>query len=207
MPLRSARARHGFTLIEIMAVVIIMGLTLTWVLPNLAATHASRLKGQARDLVSRLELARERAVVTSIPHRVMIDLEEGSYRVDWFVTEERAAGIDDEWAAEDEPPPPEEIDESSNAPVSLTPPRGEVRDYYPIPNRFGGDDWLPEDYYFEGVQTPEGWIQKGSVQIVFERDGTSDFAEIVLADTWDNSLTLEIQPLLDTVRIHDDEEP
>ena len=75
-----------------------------------------------------------------------------------------------------------------------------------MPNRFGGDDWLPENIFFEGVNTPEGWIDEGSVQIVFQSDGSTDYSEIFLTDTFENRVILEILPLLEVVRVHRDQD-
>jgi len=205
VPSRASRGEHGFTLIEILAVVIIIGLSLSLVLPNMAATRVSRLKSHAMDLAARLELARERAIVTGIPHRLFIDLQKGGYRVDWFVTEAEAYASLDELDDPQEPPPNPNmpvVDAYGTLLVSLSPPTGEQADYFPVPNRFGNADWLPEEIYFVGIETWEGWIERGSVQIVFERDGTTDFSEIQLADAWDNKVVIEVQPLLDTVRVH-----
>jgi type II secretion system protein H len=85
--------QRGFTLIEIMAVVIIIGLMLGLVLPNMSASRAARLRQHAMDVASRVELARERTVVTGTIHRVWLDLEEGRYWVAWYVTEEQASGL------------------------------------------------------------------------------------------------------------------
>jgi len=193
-------ATHGFTLIEVMAVVAIIGLVLGIMLPNLTATRGSQLERQGRDLASRIDLARERAVVTSAPHRVWLDLEEGAFRVDWFVDETRAFG---------EPDEPVEADPATDPPgnsVSLSPRETEERDYFPIPSTFGSEEWLDADSFFEGVITPTGWVDEGEVQLVFQTDGSTDYAEVALADRWGNGVTLEIQPLLDHVRVHRDEE-
>jgi len=203
MPSAASGRRHGFTLIEVMAVIVVIGLTLGFVLPNMSATRSARLRDHARLVAGHLELARERAVVTGAPHRLMIDLEEGTYALDWWVNESRAL----RHSGQDDAPVPNSAPVPSyygNAPISLEPPRDEGLDYYPIPGRIGQLYHLGDDYYFEGVSTPEGFIDRGSVQIVFERDGTSDPAEIVLVDAWDNSVRLEVQPLLDIVRIRTD---
>ena len=55
-----------------------------------------------------------------------------------------------------------------------------------------------------GVDTPDGFVDMGEVQLVFGRNGTTDYAEIVLADAWENQVVLEIQPLMNRVRIHRD---
>ena len=200
MKRKGRAATHGFTLIEVMAVVAIIGLVLGIMLPNLTATRGSQLERQGRDLASRIDLARERAVVTSAPHRVWLDLEEGAFRVDWFVDETRAFG---------EPDEPVEADPATDPPgnsVSLSPRETEERDYFPIPSTFGSEEWLDADSFFEGVITPTGWVDEGEVQLVFQTDGSTDYAEVALADRWGNGVTLEIQPLLDHVRVHRDEE-
>ena len=192
-------AQSGFTLIELMAVVLIIGLAMGIVIPNLTATRHSRLDEQARAVVARLELARERAIATGQPHRLLIDLEAGRYRVEWFTNDEGAR-------AEDEGPAPPDatsLNADTSAPISLSPPREAEREYRPIPSRFGEDEFLDSDNYFVGAQTPDGWIESGELQIVFDADGVSDFAELSIADAWDEQITLEVRPLLDTVRIHD----
>ncbi len=192
----SARRRSGFTLIEVMAVVVVLGLMMAILLPNVGTGRARKLEQQAVAIAGIMELARERAVVTRTPHRVLIDLPESSYQLDWYVTEARAFG--EEEAVANESP---DVYGGAPAEISLLPPKGEERDYHPVPNRFGKLEYLDGDFYFQGVQTPEGWIERGSVQVVFQEDGTSDFAEVILSDAWDNSISINVQPLLDRVRV------
>jgi prepilin-type N-terminal cleavage/methylation domain-containing protein len=208
LPARQTHSRHGFTLIEILAVVLIIGLTFGFFLPNLDATRGRRLEERARELAGLVQVARERAVVTSAPHRIWIDLEAGAIRVDWFVDEDRALRAANPDAGTDAVGPAENaVDARGRAAVSLEPPQATERDYFPVPGRFGRTEYLPEDFYFVGVETPEdGFIDQGEIQIVFGRDGTTDYAEIVLADAWENEIALEIQPLLDTVRLRDPED-
>ena len=201
--------RRGFTLIELLAVLVIIGLFMTLVLPNLDVTRNAQLREEALNLAGRLELARQRAVVTGAPHRVWLDLEAGAYSVEWFVDETRAYPEESDQALDEESdgdgtPSAGALATGGKGPISLSPPQGEQRDYHPIPGRFGRESRLPTDHYFVGIETPEGWLESGQAQVVFAVDGTSDFSEIILADAWDNKITLEIQPLLDQVRIHSD---
>jgi len=202
------RLQAGFTLIELMAVVVVIGLALGLVLPNLAASRSAQLEESGNQIAGRLELARERAIVTGAAHRVFLDLEMGSVVVEWHVDEERAyAHLSDSDVVSANPESAStEAPYSANRAISLSPPIREERDYYPIPNRFGNDEWLPEDTFFEGVSTPDGWIDDGTVQIVFQVDGSTDYAEIILVDSWENRAILEVQPMLQTVRIHIEEE-
>jgi hypothetical protein len=55
------------------------------------------------------------------------------------------------------------------------------------------------------VDTADGYIDRGTVYIDFERDGTADFARIYLTDEWENVIYIEIEPLMQQVRIRQDE--
>ena len=76
---RYSRGRAGFTLIEMLAVVAILALLATFVAPSLDAVRQRRLRAEAMSLAAQLEFARQRTVMTGVPHRVLLDLEAGSY--------------------------------------------------------------------------------------------------------------------------------
>jgi len=202
------RRASGFTLIELIAVVLILGLAMSLVVPNLSATRAGRLRDQARQVAHRLETARQRAITSGVPHRLFIDLETGTMRVEWWVDEERAYGAeesDDEGgddAAGDAAR--EELDLSG--PIPMSPPKGLEAEFHPISGAFGRDTRLDDDYYFVGLDTEAGWFESGTVEIVFGSDGVTEYAVIKLADAWDNKISLEIEPLLELVHIREDED-
>jgi prepilin-type N-terminal cleavage/methylation domain-containing protein len=191
------RRSHGFTLIEIMAVILILGLAMSLLLPAVGAGGGGSLRKQGERVAGSLELARQRAVVTGKPHRVVIDLTEGSYFIEWLV---RPAKAQDAEA----PVPLEDTLTGSNGEIDLGPPLGETPDYYPIPNRFGGADWLDDGYFFEGVDTAEGWIEQGEVVVVFEWDGSTDAADILISDPDSRTVLLGVAPLLEQVRIREE---
>ncbi len=180
-----------------MAVVLILGLLMSVLLPALGAGGGRMLRQQGDRIAATLELARQRAIVTGKPHRVILDLERGGFTVEWLVTEARAfPGRDDDFV-EDELL-------SSNS-IDLSPPKEDVLDYYPIPNAvFGRWDFLERGYFFEGVDTSEGWIESGEVYLVFDWNGTTEASQIVISDPDNRSLDLDVAPLLDTVRIHEE---
>jgi prepilin-type N-terminal cleavage/methylation domain-containing protein len=188
----------GFTLIEIMAVILIMGLAMSLLLPAIGAGGGARLRGQAERVGAVLELARQRAVVTGKPHRVLIDLESATYGIEWFVADVADTGP---LAAASQHDP---LAALAGEVVDLAPPREETAYYQPIPNRFGGSDRLDSGYFFEGVDTPEGWIKRGEVAVVFDWDGSSDAAQIVISDPDSRSIDLDIAPLLEVVRIREE---
>ena len=188
-----------------MAVVIVIGMLMGLVMPNLNSRRGAQLEDSARQIAGTLQLARERAIVTGAAHRAFLDLEVGTSRIEWHVAEDRAfAHLDDPSDPSPSEKPSREYSDGQS--ISLSPPEREERDYYPIPNRFGREDWLPEDIFFVGVNTADGWIEDGTVQIVFQVDGTTDYSEIVMRDNWENRIVLEIEPLLDIVRIRLEED-
>lgn len=195
------RRRHGFTLIEILAVVAILALMATFVAPNLGALRERRLRAEAQGLVAQLELARQRTIVTGVPHRILFDLEEVGYRLEWL----------DEDANGDAAPPPDalaaglELDLAGNSPLPLAAPSRPELEFQPIPGLLGEFRWLPEPIFFAGVETPDGWIERGDTFVEFARDGSASHTEIVLEDDSGRRVVLAVLPLDDAVRWIDEE--
>lgn len=192
------RVTSGFTLLEMLAVILIMGLLMSLVLPGLGAMRASALRQEARTLATALEFTRQQAVVTGAAHRLLIEVDTGGYRIEWYVPKEDGESGDPFVAPE--------LDLRGSAPIPMSPPASQEFAYRPIPNKFGGNSWLGADFHFAGMQTSEGWIDDGDVPIVFDRDGSSDHVEIVIADDQEHEIVLEVEPLLEIVRIRDAEE-
>jgi len=192
--MRAPRRPAGFTLIEMMAVVAIFALLAAFVAPNLGMLSSRRLQQQAEQISAQLELARQRAVVTGVPHRLAIDLESGSFWLEWFVTQAEAIG-------ESEIAPVLEL--RGATPIPMAAPREATREFRPLPGMFGRAKTLEASILFHGVQTPEGNVDRGEAFVVFERDGTASPSEIVLGDEDGHALALEVLPLAEAVRIHD----
>lgn len=188
------RRRAAFTLLEMLAVLVIIGLIAGIVIPNVGLTGAQALDDHARRLAADLEFARQRTVMTGIPHRLLLDLDTGSWQV--------------EWLREDEEPAPEAG--AAGAPATgrqgldLAPPARARGAFEPLPSAVGRAERLDEGIVFAGVGTPDGVISEDQVAVTFERDGTAEPAEIVLRGAGGAGVVLEVRPLADAVRIRDE---
>lgn len=183
----------GFTLIEMMAVVLIMGLMLALIAPNLRLGGASALRDEALEVARRLELARQLAVTSGRPHRLLVDLEGGEYRIEAYLPipkDDAPAAVPGAYGA--------------SSLVDLSPPNDRAGEYQPLNNRFGQSVWLDPDFSFEGLETAEGWFDQGRVAVVFDWDGTTSPAELVIGDTEGRVVALEVRPLLDRVAVRDE---
>ena len=73
-PAHSGRRSAGFTLIEILVVLAILGILLTFGLPALDRTmHRGRLEGMAREAATLMQIARFESIKKSVPARVAFD--------------------------------------------------------------------------------------------------------------------------------------
>ena len=180
------------------AVVAIAALLVALVAPNLNRLTGRTLREAADDLAARLELARQRTVATGIPHRLWIDLDGATYRLEWVAGEAEASG-----AAE--PAPPAELDLRGDAPLPLEAPRDETRAFRPLPGRLGRDEVLAQSLAFRGVETPAGLTERGEIVIEFAPDGTADSTTLILDDDAGNALLIDVLPLAEAVRVSDAE--
>lgn len=187
----------GFTLLELVAVVAIIAMIATLAYRNLGFQGARTLYEQAQRLRADLELARQRSVVTGVPHRLQVDVETGRYWVEWQVADAPPPG-------EAPAPEPEETGIGPDTPIDLAPPRDAETAFRPLPDQLGRPVELGDDMYFGGVETPEGFLDAGVVAIAFERDGTSQPSEIVLGNVDGDVLVLEVRALADAVRVYEE---
>jgi hypothetical protein len=84
-------------------------------------------------------------------------------------------------------------------------PERERRSFEPLPDRSGRGSFLENDIVFEGIEVDGGFADRGVLQLPFEADGSSQAARIVLARPQGDTLTLELLPLAESVRILDED--
>ncbi len=163
--------------------------------PNFGALRSKNLQHSAERIVERIDFGRQRAVMTGIPHRLAIDLDAGTYKLEW-----QGEGARDE-ALQSNP----KTESVINPKFSLAPPPETKRSYQTLLGPLGKLERLRGGIEFGWVETPGGDVDFGEVFIDFEGDGTSSYTIIVLDDPDGRELALEILPLADAVRILDEE--
>lgn len=175
-----------------LAVVLIMGLVASIVIPAVGSRSAAQLRDQANQLANDLEYARQRTVMTAFPHRLFLDLDGAAYRVEWLVTDAEAEGRDD-------PPPDLDAELSGEKKLDLAPPRGGERSFRPLPTQLGRTALLTDGIEFAAVDAGEGPVSRGAVTVTFERDGTVEPTRIVLMDASGHRVALDLAPLDEAV--------
>ena len=187
------RTTAGFTLIEMLAVVMMFGLIAAMVLPNIDLGGSRVARGEAQDLAAAIEFARQRAVMTGRTHQVVIEVERGQHWV--------------EWAA---PPDPEIATVSADAEVpgekklDLVPPPLETEEFVPIPGELGRVHTASDKVAILGVELDGGFADRGRIELRITPDGVAEPASIQVGDAdGSNAVRVEVEPLADAVRVVD----
>jgi len=164
-------------------------------LPNFRALHSHKLRDVAERIVERIDFGRQRAVMTGVPHRLAVDLDAGTYRLEW-----QGEGARDV-ASEPKPDPDLGIEPK----LSLAPPPVVERTFEALSGPLGKLETLGGGVEFGWIETPGGDVDFGEAFVTFEGDGTSSYTLLVLQEPGAGELALEILPLADAVRILDEE--
>lgn len=73
--------RRAFTLIELLVVIVVLLIAAAVVIPNIGTTADSQSISAARTLAAHLELTRNLALTTQMPHSVVFSTDNQSYKV------------------------------------------------------------------------------------------------------------------------------
>jgi Tfp pilus assembly protein FimT len=76
------RRRHAFTTIEVLLVIVLLGLIASTVVPNVGSVFRVGLKSSVRRFAAIVKYAYDHAILTGKVHRVVLNLDENSWRVE-----------------------------------------------------------------------------------------------------------------------------
>ena len=168
-------ASKGFTLIELMTVIVIIGIMTAMIIPEMRGTFEDALlRSTSRDLVSVFELASSRAISLNQLHRVRLDTATGKYLVERRV---RAGAQEEFLPLKDVSGCTGELDKR----ITL-----EIRRPEEMPTESGDATVQP--------------VQSEPEAISFFPDGTADAALVTLQDRDGFRLGLKLNPI--TARVH-----
>jgi len=89
------RLASGFTLIEMVVVIVILSMVALLVIPRLPSTDAVRLKSSARSLASAIRYMGDRSVTAKIHYRLLFNLGDGSVSVKKVTADGEEVAADD----------------------------------------------------------------------------------------------------------------
>jgi type II secretion system protein H len=174
----SAGARHGFTLVELMVVITIIGIMTAAMIPEMKGSFQDALlRSTSRELIDVFDLAGSRAVSLNQIRRVRLEEDSGRYVVERHVPE----GTEDEFV------PVDDVPES----------RGQ------LDARIAVEFHRPDEPVADGnapATSPDEVSRPGTAAIVFYPDGTAEGGSILLRDRQGYRLWLRINPV--TAHVH-----
>ena len=182
LKLSSGDEREGFTLMEIMIVVVLIGIMTVLIVPEMKGTYEDTvLRSTGRELINAFKLAYSRSVSFNQAHRVRIDTANARFVVEKQVVERSGETF---VPLRDVPGCEGTLDKRVTIVIRKT-------------GALSADETAPPG----AAAAPDESVASPASDITFYPDGTAEGVEILLQDRQGYRLALRINPTTARVRI------
>ena len=183
-----ARAGAGFTLLELLAVMVLLALLASLTYPRLTQNRERETRREAQILAERLAFARQRALITGRPHRLQLDLTAASHHLEWLPPAAPATAP--------------EGGEGTKKRLSISPPPPPDSTFAVVPGPPGRRHRAPTDAVRFELDAAGKRDTKGTYTLSFAADGRSDAARITARDVESEAgWVVELRALSDVVPV------
>ena len=181
----------GFTLIELILVLVIIGFLTSLVAPAITSLAGLKLKTATRKMAAGLRYARSQAVTTGSEYQVVFDIEKGEMIIESLKEEEKPYSYNDDYeAGEEEELNGEEEEEDDSAK------RMKKRKSYTIPKEVRLARVVIDG---EEITEDQAWID-------FYPNGSCSGGEIFLMDEKEREYRIALEFITGIVKITEEEE-
>lgn len=184
--------RKGFTLIELILVLVIMGLLTSLVAPAITSLAGLKLKTAARRIAAGLRYARSQAVTTGSDYQVVFNLEKGEVTVESLQEEESYRGDGEQ--KESQGNEKEDVSEEESAPQKI-----KRKKTYKVPKEVKIAKVIVEGVEITEDDDEEVWID-------FYPNGSCSGGEIYLTNERERVYRIVLNFLTGIVEITEEEE-
>lgn len=184
--------RKGFTLIELILVLVIMGLLTSLVAPAITSLAGLKLKTAARRIAAGLRYARSQAVTTGSDYQVVFNLEKGEVTVESLQEEEPYRGDGEQ--KESQGNEKEDVSEEESAPQKI-----KRKKTYKVPKEVKIAKVIVEGVEITEDDDEEVWID-------FYPNGSCSGGEIYLTNERERVYRIVLNFLTGIVEITEEEE-
>jgi prepilin-type N-terminal cleavage/methylation domain-containing protein len=192
LPIPARTRGSAFTLIEIMAVILILALIAAVVGPRISAIAGQAVMDDGRQLAAALDFARGKAMALGREHRVVLDVGGARY---WI---EAKTAV---------PPPAPTLTWAELDELPLVAPRMDAFDFAPLAGAVGRPSALRANVRFAAVDGDVPISADGFPQITFARDGATTPARIWLESTTGVRVRVDVALLADPTKVSIDAAP
>jgi general secretion pathway protein H len=182
------RSLSGFTLIELILVLVIAGFIISLVAPAITSTTGLNLRTAAKRVAAGLRYARSQAVTTGSVYRIVFDLEQNAMTIERVVEEDPSGlqAVGNRWWEEGED---EEEGEENSAGEQF-----DKKSYV-----------LPRGITIESVVSDGDEITEGEAQIEFYPNGSCSGGDVFLMDSKERVFRVALEFITGVVTIEEEE--